>query len=148
VRKSHFPSFLHTISLPFVYHLLFPTTYYLISMPFTNTPLPPTNSRKTTRAKQPRGPLDPPGRIATTLSQISNKKHMGTPRLPPIGFERQFKLKSILRDGGGDESLEVGVFRYKEGPGIGEFLFLSSSLPPSLLFFPVFAYSPHSRPSR
>jgi len=49
---------------------------------------------------------------------------MGTPRLPPIGFERQFNLKSILRDGGGDESLEVGVFRYKEGPGIGEFLFL------------------------
>ena len=57
---------------------------------------------------------------------------MGTPRLPPIGFERQFKLKSILRDGGGDESLEVGVFRYKEGPGIGEFLF--SSYPLSFLF--------------
>lgn len=97
-------------------------------MPFTTTPLPHTRQRNTTR--QPRGPLDPPGRIATTSSQIANKKHMGTPRLPPIGFERQFKLKSILRDGGGDESLEVGVLRYKEGPGVGGFslLFLSTFL--------------------
>lgn len=120
MRKSHFPSCVHIISLPLVHHLLFPTIYYSTNMPFTNSPLPPANQRNT--IKQPRGPLDPSGRIATTLSQIANKKHMGTPRLPPIGFERQFKIKSILRDGSGDESLEVGVFRYKEGPGVGGFL--------------------------
>jgi hypothetical protein len=87
----------------------------------TNTKMPwRTTTTPSTRPNPPPGPLDPPNRIPTTLSQLATKKHIGTPRLPPIGFERQFQRKSYLRDGKGDMSLEVGVLKYQQGPGIGE----------------------------
>jgi len=79
---------------------------------------------------------------------------MGTPCLPPIGFERQFKRKSRIIDGGGDESLEVGVLKYKEGPGIGMFRFLSSllfSVPSHVLVplvLPFFVLGPPLTPLR
>jgi len=82
--------------------------------------------------RPPPGPLDPPGKIANTTSQITAKKHIGTPRLPPIGFERQFQRKSRLRDGESDESLEVGVLKYEQGGGVGEFSLLFSGIGYSL----------------
>jgi len=82
--------------------------------------------QKDPSSRPPPGPLDPPGKIAHTISQITGKKHIGTPRLPPIGFERQFQRKSRLRDGEGDESLEVGVLKYDQGGGIGEVSLLFS----------------------
>jgi hypothetical protein len=87
---------------------------YYTKMPWRTTTTP------STHPDPPPGPLDPPNRIPTTLSQLAIKKHLGTPRLPPIGFERQFQRKSYLRDGKGDMSLEVGVLKYQQGPGIGE----------------------------
>lgn len=90
-------------------------------MPHATKPKPKPKTKTKGRGK---GPLDPPGQIANTYSQLLAKPHISTPILPLIGCERQFQRRPMLKDGEGDEALEVGVLRYKQGPGIGKsFLF-------------------------
>jgi hypothetical protein len=123
---SSFSSFLlfSSLLLPLLTILTQHITATKLHSPFIIPPHPqsaPTILKTPTMPRPAKGPLDPPGRIANTMSQLLAKPHIATPILPLIGSERQFQRRPMLKDGEGDERFEVGVLRYRctQGPGIG-----------------------------
>jgi hypothetical protein len=101
------------------------TTAIHTAMPAREPPSPPPPPSSTIKRVRRKGPMDPPGNIALTPSELAKRKQVipGLPP-PPLGFERKFQLRPVVHDGGLDERSEVGVLKYKMGNEVGKYSLL------------------------